>query len=132
VKIPKLSTVKNKADKIFSEYIRRKNATSFGMCQCVSCGSWHAISECDAGHYISRNHMATRYDERNVHPQCRRCNRFQNGNMSGYSLYMLKHYGETILLELNKLQHTVKKFQVEELQDMIKGWQKELKALRPK
>ncbi len=130
MKAPKLSTIKKKADKVFSEYIRRKYANTHGDVKCVTCGQWHPIAEMDAGHYISRNHMATRYDERNVFPQCHRCNRFNGGNIPTYSLFLLDRFGLSVVRDLEKLSHEVYKWDVFALQDKIEEWKSAIKNFK--
>jgi hypothetical protein len=130
VKIPQISKLKKKADKIFSELVRRSSANSLGMAVCCSCGKQDFWKDMDAGHYISRKHNAGRYLRENVASQCRSCNRFNEGNKSGYTLFLQNKYGEDIIERLNQLQYQVKHFEVDELQGMIKGWQEELKGLK--
>jgi hypothetical protein len=122
--------LKKHADVLFSEYIRRKAANHSGMACCCSCLKWYHISNMDAGHYVSRRNNSLRYDERNVHPQCRRCNRFQEGNKAGYTLYLQKKYGPNIIADLNQEQFVVKRFKVHELQALIKDLNAKLKELR--
>jgi hypothetical protein len=91
-----------KLDKVFSEWVRYSNAPN-GYCTCCTCKALHPPEDMDAGHYISRETKATRWDERNVHPQCRSCNRFKEGKKDEYALFLIKKYGEGILEELNQL-----------------------------
>jgi len=68
----KLSTLKNKLDKIFSEYIRRRDVdehTGFG--KCIDCGRETPFAEGDAGHFVGLRQLSTRWDEDNVHFQHR-------------------------------------------------------------
>lgn len=65
--------------KSFSEFIRLRDSDEFGRLQCVTCprsGPWRSM---DAGHFITRAKESTLFDERNVHGQCKGCNRFQGG-----------------------------------------------------
>lgn len=48
------------ADKIFSEYIRKRDK---GVC--YTCGKVQDWKKCDNGHYIRRGIMQFRYDEIN-------------------------------------------------------------------
>lgn len=58
-----------KLDRIFSKYIRlRDTKTGFGLC--ITCESLISFTNCDAGHFVTRDRIATRYDERNVNAQC--------------------------------------------------------------
>jgi hypothetical protein len=67
----------NKLDRIFSEYIRKRDADKKGICKCITCQREFKWNELDAGHFISRKEMSVRWDERNVAAQCQYCNRFR-------------------------------------------------------
>lgn len=73
-------------DGIFSQFIRIKAADEYGMAVCVTCGVRRRWNVLQAGHWITRDRWATRYDERNVHPQCENCNssRAKDGEMKIY------------------------------------------------
>jgi hypothetical protein len=61
------------ADMYFSRYIRLKHSEN-GMCTCYTCGNVLPIKEIDNGHFMKREHKATRYHENNCRPQCKQCN----------------------------------------------------------
>ena len=84
-----LSQLQETADKLFSEYIRKKNAKN-GKVQCVTCGVWLDIREIQCGHFISRDKFAVRYDEDNAAPQCPVCNSRHNEDTWPYTEYILK------------------------------------------
>lgn len=88
---------KTKIDKPFHEYIRRLNVNSEGYGTCISCGKGIHFSESDAGHFISRGKLATRWDVRNVNLQCRKCNRFEYGRQFEYSLNIGTELAEQLL-----------------------------------
>ena len=89
---------KTKIDKPFHEYIRRRDADDdSGYCQCISCDKPIHFTESDAGHFISRGKLATRWDERNVKAQCRKCNRFEYGRQFEYSLKIGTELAEQLL-----------------------------------
>ena len=48
----------------------------------------------DCGHGIGRQHKATKYDERNNHIQCRRCNFYGAGEQAIYKEEVEKRYGK--------------------------------------
>ena len=90
---------KNKIDKPFHEYIRRRDAdNNSGYCTCISCNKPIHFTESDAGHFIGRQHLATRWEENNVHAQCRKCNRFEYGRQYEYSLALGPDLAEELLL----------------------------------
>ena len=93
-----------KADKYFSQYIRQSRAVD-GYCTCVTCETRKRWNEIDAGHYHHRGFYGTRWDEKNVNPQCRHCNSFQGGMPGEYGTYMRKKYSEKALDELHALAH---------------------------
>ena len=118
-------TLKAKLDGLLSEYIRRKER---GVC--YSCGTKKHWKEMDAGHYIKRGCWRLRYDERNVHCQCRKCNRFMGGNMGGYAIHLEKDYGYGILQELKLIEDMPQKsYKPQEIKDLIKHYQDKISNL---
>lgn len=84
----------NKLDKVFSEYIRLRDADRYGTCKCITCNRFFLWNEGDAGHYMQRDRLATRYDERNVNAQCKYCNRFRSGEQYIHGIKIDEKYGE--------------------------------------
>lgn len=124
-----VSKLKKKADKIFSEYIRRKYATSDGYVRCVSCCKMEHWKNMNAGHWLSRRFAATRYSEDNCFPQCIYCNRFLEGSKAGYAEYMYAHYTKKQLAALQYLAHSCKQFKTYELEEIIEKYKKLVKGL---
>lgn len=114
-----LKTLKRDLDSIFSQYIRKRNAGSEGLAACITCGKVLHWTLGHAGHFIKRQHLATRYDERNSHFQCVQCNTYRGGNLIEYTLYMQKRYGVEVVEELMRLKRTTKKHSIAELQALI-------------
>ena len=80
--------------KVFSEYIRLRDSDGQGIGKCFTCnfrGEWKRF---DAGHGIGRQHKTVKYDERNVHSQCKRCNGFEGGQQAIYKEEVEKKYGQ--------------------------------------
>lgn len=99
---------KAKADKAFSLFIRKRDAKNGG--KCITCNKWFPYEEMDAGHFVSRNCIALRYDEQNVNAQCRGCNRFRGGEQALYAKALDKKYGEGTsdsLLKIYKISRAV-------------------------
>ena len=127
-------TTQAKLDKAFSEYIRLRDADEKGYCRCISCGKVRHWKEMDAGHYVNRKHMSLRYNESNVHAQCKACNRYDEGNVSGYTLGLIKKYGKQIIERLNVAKNQVNKideFQAQLMLDWYRSKVKELKKSKP-
>ena len=79
----------------FSRYVRLRDSNETGICRCFTCGAMHEWNDggIQAGHFISRRHLATKYDEKNVHAQCVNCNHFQSGRQFEYGIQLDKVYG---------------------------------------
>ena len=97
-----------KLDVAFSKMIRKRDDKG-GYFICCSCGQTKSSEQADAGHFINRKWVSTRWHEENVHSQCRACNRFDEGNASGYALFMINKYGKERVEFLQALsRHTAK------------------------
>lgn len=123
------ATLKRKLDAIFSEYVRKSSADQFGNARCVSCGAvkpWRALQ---AGHFVSRVRLATRWDLMNTHPQCSKCNVLLRGNAAGYSLYLVKKYGPWVLDDLDARSRKPVKFTRADLNALIEVYKANFKNL---
>lgn len=118
-----------KLDIIFSKYIRLRDSNGKGYFRCISCGRVLPYSQADCGHYINRGHMSTRYNTMNCNAQCRKCNRFMEGNIQGYRRGLIKKYGEPKVELLEAMQNQVCKISVFELEQMIIFYKQEIKKL---
>ena len=124
-KKPTRSKLVKKLDVVFSQWVRLSNADHRGFCRCVTCGKeghWKT-GGIQAGHFISRKHYSTRWDERNVKPQCVGCNMFRAGEQYQYSLYLGNKLSQKLLAESRKLV----KFTSDELEEMITHYSNEVK-----
>ena len=117
------SALEKKLDKEFSYYIRRKDADEGGSVQCVTCGGLFYWKEVDCGHFIKRQHRATRWHEFNCAPQCRRDNHFMGGRQDDYSRYIIKTYGQETFEKLMQLKYQTKKHSRTEIEEMIEKYQ---------
>ena len=91
--MPKKPTRKylvKKLDGVFSIYIRLRDSDKGGFCKCISCHKKVFWREVDAGHFVGRRHLITRFDPQNVYAQCRYCNRYLAGNQYLYSVALEK------------------------------------------
>lgn len=101
----KLPDLDRKLCELISKYVRLKSANYNGLVQCVTCNGYWYWNQMDAGHYISRIKTATRFNLRNIHPQCFKCNRLKDGNKIAYREFMLNELG---LEGLEKLEESSK------------------------
>ncbi len=103
IKAHNTESLQYQLDRIFSEYVRCIHADANSAVQCVTCGIYRRWNDrMDAGHFIPRQHMATRYDIYNVFPQCKECNRELEGNMGRFTEYLIKAFGENMVEELKE------------------------------
>jgi hypothetical protein len=116
--------LKKELDEVFSIFIRMRDK---GVCfTCPKKSEWKYT---DAGHFINRKHLATRWHEKNVHCQCMGCNRFRNGNKEDYAVHLEELYGHGILQELQALKEKGKAFKYHELETLIKKYKTKIDHL---
>ena len=118
-----------KLDKVFSEYIRRRDADEYGRVKCCTCDNTFHWSEMDAGHFRYRSIMSIRFDERNCHAQCRECNRFKDGMWDEHADYVIKRHGLDAGHELYLLAHKTVKFMQFEIDEMVQIYKQKIRDL---
>ena len=123
-KKPSRKTIVNNLDKVFSEYIRRRKAKN-NIAECVTCGKKDHWKNLQAGHFMSRKHYATRWDEENVEVQCMACNVYRYGEQYLFA----KHLGQEKADELLAKSRTMVKLKDWELEEMIEKYKKKLLEL---
>lgn len=123
------STNKRKADEAFSLFIRTRDAQPYQgrAFKCISCGMVLPITQADCGHYVNRQHMSLRYSEQNCSAQCRKCNRFDEGNMQGYRKGLIQKIGEEKVELLEAMKHQTNKLSAFELGELEKYYKKKTK-----
>lgn len=128
-KLLSMSSLEAKLDKIFSRFIRLRDADEGGTVSCVTCQKLMHFTEAHASHFVKRQHRATRWDERNVHAQCARENVYMGGSQDEMASYIAKKYGHETLHELLELKHTTRKFTRAELEEMCNLYAQKLSEL---
>lgn len=109
---------KAKFDANFSRWVRQRDKH-----KCFTCGKQMNEKESQCGHYVSRSHMNTRWDETNNNCQCYGCNICKKGNMDVYALRLIAKYGDQILYELQIKKNKIKQWTIKELQALIEKYQ---------
>lgn len=81
-----------KLDKEFSDYVRMGTAVKQGypILTCYTCGARHHWKDMDNGHFIGREYTGTRWHLSNTRPQCKKCNRFAEGEKSRFALHLIE------------------------------------------
>ena len=129
-KLPPLKSLEKKLDRVFSEYIRRRDADEGGTTQCFTCGRlMHWKHEAQAGHWVKRQHRATRWHPMNVQPQCAGCNLYKSGAMDEFAGALLNKHGAETIDELLRLKHEPVKHTRADLETMISETEKKIAAL---
>lgn len=126
---PTRKTLVAKADKVFSEYIRRRYADDNGIAECYTCGKKAPWKELQCGHFQSRKHYATRWNETNCQVQCSGCNVFKYGEQFRFGRNLDIEFGDGTAEGLYQLSSQVVKYANFELEDMIKHYEKKLAQL---
>ena len=127
----------SKADTWFSRFIRLRDAQESNgvlFAKCVTCPKVKEVKHMDCGHYVKRQHKATRYSELNCHIQCKRCNAFEQGRDEKFAQAIDKRYGKGTAYKLKleskkyvKLDESIIETYYKELINNIleqRGWQK--------
>ncbi len=129
---------KKKAWKVFSEYIRKRDADDDGFARCITCGAVKHWKNGDAGHFLEGRNNSILFDERGVHFQCKGCNgNLRDGNISrnkektnlAYEKFMLQKYGPKVVQELREKRTQTRQFSVPELKELIRIYEEKIKDL---
>jgi hypothetical protein len=100
--------------KLVNRYVRIRDADL----PCISCGTTVTV-QWEAGHYISRGSNNTlRFDLRNIHKQCHRCNVQLSSNAVMYRIGLVKKIGLEAV-EWLEGPHPAKKLSIPELKEQI-------------
>lgn len=119
--------------KAFSLFIRLRDSDDNGYGKCFTCERVIYFSDGDCGHGIGRQHKATKFDERNNHLQCKKCNGFEGGQQAIYKEEVERKYGTGTWNDIvQKSKQIVKRTQAEinELESHYKEKVKELKKTK--
>ena len=105
-----ISKLKKELDNIFSVFIRLRDATDEGVVQCFTCSRIsHYKSGMQCGHFQSRRHHSTRWNELNCQVQCVKCNLYEQGEQFRFGIGLDRKYGEGTADELEFLSRTIMK-----------------------
>lgn len=134
-----LSKLTAKLDRVFSEFVRLRDAhewatkhpgATFGYVACCTCGKVAPWREMHAGHYIGREAKNTRWEEQNVHAQCPSCNTFHEGRKPEYTLFLQQKYGAHIIGQLVQAGKRSRHWKPVELEALVFNYQGEVERMR--
>lgn len=104
-----------KAWKAWSLYVRTLEANTDGINYCYTCEQPFHYKNLQAGHF---HHGKLDFDNRNIRPQCERCNKWLHGNGAIYGTKLTKELGVEGMQKLLLDSNTVK-YNKEDLEDII-------------
>jgi hypothetical protein len=126
-----ISKLKKELDTIFSLYIRLREATDEGLVQCFTCHKVsHYKSGMQNGHFQSRKHLSTRWDEENCQVQCVGCNLFKAGEQYKFSIALDGKYGEGTSQELQFLARQIHKVSRVDYEEKISYYKEAVDKLK--
>lgn len=118
-KVKKTGVDDSRLWKAFSVFIRLRDSDDNGYCQCFTCGLFRHYTGGDCGHGIGRQHWGTRYEERNNHFQCKKCNGFDGGRGDVYKEKVDEKYGagtwDLLLIKAQTSKKKLSQFEVDAL-----------------
>ena len=119
-----------KVDTVFSQYIRLRASDHRGMGECYTCGAVRHWTEVDAGHFMSRACMSTRWEEKNVQFQCKRCNGFRSGEQYLFAQHLDREHGEGTAEALHIASKQTRKFSRDELEALYHHYKRKVDELK--
>lgn len=126
---PKRSTLVKKADAIFSQYIRKRYADNNGIAECFTCGKKDHWKSLQCGHFMSRKHYSTRWDEKNCQVQCAGCNVFRWGEQFKFGRNLDVKLGKGTADSLEQKSRQILKYNNIELIELIEHYKKKVAEL---
>lgn len=111
MKKPTKKSLKKKARKLFAKWIVTRDK---GIC--FTCGK----PGNQAGHYIHKDCLD--FDEINNNCQCVACNLFKSGRLDVYGERLRAKYGDEEISLLRQKSQQIKKWTIEELEELIKTY----------
>lgn len=96
-------TDQERADRIFSVYVRVSNADHAGYAACFTCGKRSPWQEQQNGHFLRRALTSVRYHENNCRVQCEECNVAGAGKIDIYYEALIDDIGEDGVREIIEL-----------------------------
>ena len=120
-KAKSLSQLKKALDGVFSLWVRKS-----GNGRCYTCGRLVGANGGQAGHFISRSYLATRWDEDNVRQQCVGCNVFGGGKPLDFEEHLREEIGNKRVDDLKKRRHQIVKMSRAEYETRIEYYKRKM------
>lgn len=127
-----ISALKKKLDTVFSLYIRLRFADNKGMVKCFTSGKIMHYKEAHCGHFISRRHLGTRWNEVNCQVQSVSENIYNQGNAPEFAKRIEEIYGKKELDLLHIKKNNISKMGAFEYGLLIKEYTDKVRELKEK
>jgi hypothetical protein len=115
--------------RLFSEWIRRKDADQGGTVTCYTCGKLMYWKEAHAGHALPGRHNAVLFDPEIVRVQCPVDNIWKGGNDPVFPAKLIRENGlEWFESKLEGARRVVK-YTRSDLEDLISEYKQKLESL---
>lgn len=129
-------TIKELADRIYSEYIRKSkgyiSSLNEVVCECITCNKKYPRYEIQNWHYHKRADLKYRFMDNNNRPQCYRCNCILWGNYISYAVAIAdKLFKGNIKKAIAMYQDKdIKQIKDYEYIEMIEKWYKKIQEVQ--
>lgn len=117
-----ISQLKKELDKVFSIFIRTRNADWEGNEFCFTCKRKMHWKNLHAGHFQSRSKHSIRWDYElgNVMPQCPKCNIWESGQQYKFGVYLDQQFGDGRAALLEQMGNQIVKYTKQDYEEKIK------------
>ena len=109
--------------------MRLRDSDSKGICECITCGKREHWTKVQAGHFISRKYIASRWMGINVFAQCAGCNMQSGGQQWLYSKALERMYGKGVCDEIFEIATTGKRPTNDKLKEWIEYYEAKVAAI---
>lgn len=116
-----LSKWKKELDTVFSRYIRYRDDG-----QCFTCPNKNDPKKMQNGHFVPRQYLAVRFDERNCNCQCYACNMLYGGQGATYAIRLAQKYSQEVVEELESQRWVSVKLDEDWYKEKIEHYKKEV------
>jgi hypothetical protein len=115
----------SKIDSVFSKFIRQRYLDD-EIAECFTCGKQDHWKKMQNGHFRSRVHYSTRWNELNCQVQCVGCNMFKQGEQYVFGLNLDKKYGDGTSHELYMKSQMLSKYTMNDLKEKLEYYQSKI------
>ena len=94
------SALTKELDALVSRSVRLQAMDKNEMVECYTCGQSKHYKKIQCGHFVTRYFRVTRWDRRNLRPQCFNCNIRLKGASLMFRRKLVLEYGEEVIKQM--------------------------------